>query len=86
MLEILLSLLPVGLMQTYQSVSVGYWSARSSEFMQTHLMQTLRWLRMIGDTVFALGAISFVYFALSLMWQRPEKKAATVPVEAVEVV
>ena len=85
MLEILLSLLPVGLMQTYQSVSVGYWSARSSEFMQTDLMQTLRWLRMIGDTIFALGAISFVYFALNLMWQRPEKKSATIPV-AVEVV
>jgi nitric oxide reductase subunit B len=93
MLEIVLSLLPVGLMQTYQSVSVGYWSARSSEFMQTDLMQTLRWLRMIGDTVFALGAIAFVYFALNLMWQRPEKnvapdpaiKAPTVPL-AVEVV
>ena len=55
MLEIVLSLLPVGLMQTYQSVSVGYWSARSSEFMQTELMQTLRWLRMIDDTIFALG-------------------------------
>lgn len=79
MLEIVLSLLPVGLMQTYQSVSVGYWSARSSEFMQTDLMQTLRWMRMIGDTIFALGAISFVYFALNLMWQRPDKKAATVP-------
>jgi nitric oxide reductase subunit B len=75
MLEILLSLLPVGLMQTYQSVSVGYWSARSSEFMQTDLMQTLRWLRMVGDTTFALGALSFVYFALNLMWQRPDKKA-----------
>jgi len=85
MLEIVLSLLPVGLMQTYQSVSVGYWSARSSEFMQTDLMQTLRWLRMIGDTIFALGAISFVYFALNLMWQRPEKKTASVPA-AVEVV
>ena len=74
MLEILLSLLPVGLMQTYQSVSVGYWSARSSEFMQTDLMQTLRWMRMIGDTVFALGAMAFVYFALDLMWQRRVKK------------
>ncbi len=82
MLEILLSLLPVGLMQTYQSVSVGYWSARSSEFMQTDLMQTLRWLRMIGDTMFALGAIAFAYFALNLMWQRPERKAATVPAAA----
>jgi len=65
--------------QTYQSVSVGYWSARSSEFMQTDLMQTLRWLRMIGDSIFALGAISFVYFVLNLMWQRPAKKAAIVP-------
>ena len=79
MLEIVLSLLPVGLMQTYQSVSVGYWSARSSEFMQTDLMQTLRWMRMIGDTVFALGALAFVYFALDLMWQRPEKKVTTDP-------
>jgi nitric oxide reductase subunit B len=87
MLEIVLSLLPVGLMQTYQSVSVGYWSARSSEFMQTDLMQTLRWMRMIGDTVFALGALAFVYFALDLMWQRPEKKSVAVPAEvAAEVV
>jgi len=79
MLEIVLSLLPVGLMQTYQSVSVGYWSARSSEFMQTDLMQTLRWLRMIGDSVFAIGAVAFVYFAIDLMWQRPAKIAASVP-------
>ncbi|MBC8031681.1 MAG: nitric-oxide reductase large subunit [Pyrinomonadaceae bacterium] len=79
MLEILLSLLPVGLMQTYQSVSVGYWSARSSEFMQTDLMQTLRWMRMIGDSIFALGAISFVYFALDLMWQSRGKKVVAVP-------
>jgi nitric oxide reductase subunit B len=47
--------------------------------MQTDLMQTLRWMRMIGDTVFALGALAFVYFALDLMWQRPEKKAVIVP-------
>jgi nitric oxide reductase subunit B len=79
-LEIVLSLLPVGLMQTYQSVSVGYWSARSAEFMQSDLMQTLRWLRMIGDTIFALGAISFVYFALDLMFRRPDRTVSTIPV------
>ena len=39
LMEILLSLLSVGLLQTYQSVSVGYWSARSPEFMQTDVMQ-----------------------------------------------
>jgi nitric oxide reductase subunit B len=37
-----LSLLPVGLLQTKASVETGYWYARSSEFMQTDLMQTLR--------------------------------------------
>jgi nitric oxide reductase large subunit len=53
--------------------------------MQSDLMQTLRWLRMIGDSIFALGAISFVYFALNLMWQRPVKKAEIVhtPAEVV---
>ena len=73
-LEIVLSLLPVGLMQTYQSISVGYWSARSSEFMQTDLMQTLRWLRMVGDTIFAVGAVVFCYFALDLMRRHPKTK------------
>jgi hypothetical protein len=47
--------------------------------MQTDLMQTLRWLRMIGDTIFALGAISFVYFAINLMLRRPDQRAAVLP-------
>lgn len=67
MLEILLSLLPIGLLQTYQSVTYGYWAARSSEFMQTDLMQFLRWMRLFGDTIFAFGAVVFVWFALKLM-------------------
>lgn len=66
-MEIFLSLLPIGLLQTYQSISTGYWSARSPEFMQTGLMQTLRWMRMLGDTVFAVGAIAWVWFAIKLM-------------------
>lgn len=70
LLEILLSLLPIGLLQTYQSVSVGYWSARSAEFMQTDLMQFLRWMRLFGDTIFAAGAIVFVWFAVKLMLTR----------------
>ncbi len=78
LLEIVLSLLPVGLMQTYQSVSVGYWSARSPEFMQTDVMQTLRWLRMVGDTIFAVGAIVFVYFALDLMFIRKNPQGETI--------
>jgi len=62
----LLSLLPVGLLQTKASVETGYWFARSSEFMQTDLMQTLRWMRVPGDTIFFLGAIALVWFVLGL--------------------
>ncbi len=61
-----LSLLPVGLLQTKASVEHGYWYARSSEFMQTDLMQTLRWLRVPGDTIFFLGALALVLFVAGL--------------------
>jgi nitric oxide reductase subunit B len=60
------SLLPVGLMQTWASVEHGYWYARSAEFLQTGTMQTLRWLRAFGDTIFAIGALVLVYFVLQL--------------------
>jgi nitric oxide reductase subunit B len=66
MAMILLSLLPVGLLQTYASVQTGYWYARSPEFMGTAMMQTLRWMRVPGDTIFAVGAIAFVIFILGL--------------------
>lgn len=78
LMEIVFSLLPIGLMQTYQSVSVGYWSARSPEFMQTDVMQTLRWMRMLGDTVFAIGAIAFVWFAIDLMITRQGREPAPI--------
>jgi nitric oxide reductase subunit B len=61
-----ISLLPVGLMQTWASVTDGYWYARSAEFLQTDLMQTLRWLRVIGDTIFAVGALVLVYFVFGI--------------------
>jgi nitric oxide reductase subunit B len=61
-----LSLLPVGLMQTWASVEHGYWYARSSEFLQTPLMQNLRWMRVPGDTVFFLGAVALVLFVAGL--------------------
>lgn len=61
-----LSLLPVGLLKTKASVEHGYWYARSSEFMQTDLMQTLRRLRVPGDTVFFLGAVALVLFVAGL--------------------
>jgi nitric oxide reductase subunit B len=77
MAMILLSLLPVGLMQTWASVEHGYWYARSAEFLQTDLMGRLRWMRMFGDTIFAVGAITYVLFVLGLSTghsYRPERQ------------
>jgi nitric oxide reductase subunit B len=62
----ILSLLPVGLMQTWASVEHGYWYARSPEFMQTDVMQWLRWMRVPGDTIFFLGAVALVVFVAGL--------------------
>jgi len=65
-LMVLLSVLPVGLLQTWASVEHGMWYARSAEFLQTPLLQDLRWLRFIGDTIFALGALGLAWFVLGL--------------------
>ena len=66
LLMVLLSLLPVGLMQTWASLHEGLWYARSAEFLQTPVLQTLRWLRAIGDIVFAVGIGSVVAFVLGI--------------------
>lgn len=65
-LMVLLSDLPRGLLQTVASVQHGMWFARSAEFMQTGLMDTLRWLRVIGDSIFAVGVLALGWFVLGL--------------------
>jgi nitric oxide reductase subunit B len=65
-LMVLISVLPIGLMQTWASVEHGLWYARSMEFMQTPTMEILRWLRVIGDTIFAAGALALGWFVIGL--------------------
>jgi nitric oxide reductase subunit B len=62
MVMVLLSLLPIGLLQTQASVEHGLWYARSAEFMNTPVMQTLKWLRVPGDVLFALGVGALLVF------------------------
>src|SRR5581483_4360270 len=66
LLMALLSLLPIGLLQTWASVEHGLWYARSAEFLQTDTMSTLGWLRVIGDTIFACGTLALGWFILGL--------------------
>ena len=65
-LMVLLSLLPVGLAQTWASVKYGMWYARSEEFLQLPVLETLRWLRAPGDTIFAVGILAVGWFVVGL--------------------
>ena len=63
---VLFSVLPIGLAQTIASVREGLWYARSAEFMQQPIMHTLKWMRVFGDTIFAAGTVSLVWFIFGL--------------------
>jgi nitric oxide reductase subunit B len=65
-LMVLISLLPVGILQTLASIEHGLWMARSAEFMQQPHMQVLRWLRVPGDTIFAGGMAAIILFVAGL--------------------
>ena len=64
---VIFSMLPVGLLQAWASIERGTWYARSSEFMQSGTMQTLRWMRVPGDILFAIGAALFAWFVFGLL-------------------
>lgn len=66
LLMVVVSLLPVGLMQTFASVNHGMWYARSAEFMQQPVVNLFKWSRIIGDTIFGIGSISLFLFVYQL--------------------
>jgi nitric oxide reductase subunit B len=69
-LMIALSLLPIGLMQTWASIEHGLWFARSAAYLQQPVMETLRWMRTIGDTVFLIGVGALAWFVIGLITGR----------------
>ncbi|HWP12434.1 MAG TPA: cbb3-type cytochrome c oxidase subunit I, partial [Ramlibacter sp.] len=76
---VFLSLLPAGIYQAWASVSKGLWYARSVEVVHSSLMETLVWMRVPGDILFAVGAVLLAWYALRLL-RRPagERTAAGV--------
>ncbi len=56
------SLLPQGIIQALVSFDRGYWHARAPDLLHSPLMETLVWLRVPGDVVFALGALLLLVF------------------------
>jgi nitric oxide reductase subunit B len=58
------TLLPLGLIQLYQSVNKGYFEARQLKFLTNHTNALIEWLRFPGDVLFIVGgAIPAVYIA-----------------------
>jgi len=56
-LMVLLSLLPIGLLQTWASIDTGLWYARSAEFLGSPTLVFLKWMRVPGDIVFGLSLV-----------------------------
>ena len=56
------TLLPLGVLQLYKSVSDGYFAARQLEFITNPSNQLLEWMRLPGDVVFIVGG------ALPFLW------------------
>lgn len=62
---VLISLLPVGLIQLYYTIKDGLWFARSPEVLRSDLVNTFKWLRVVGDTVFLIGILLLCLFMFS---------------------
>ncbi len=73
----MLSMFPIGLLQTIASIQRGTWYARSAEFLQTPTMQTLRWMRVPGDVLFAAGCVILGLFVIGLLTGHSYAKAGS---------
>ena len=51
------TLFPLGLLQLYESVSHGYFEARSLAYLTSGLNALLEWLRLPGDILFIIGGV-----------------------------
>jgi len=67
---VFMSLLPAGIYQAWQSITKGLWYARSAEVVHSGVMETLVWLRVPGDLVFAAGSLFLALYAVRLL-RRP---------------
>ena len=59
---VFVTLLPLGILQLYQSVDLGYFEARQLKFIDNPTNRLLEWLRLPGDVLF------IVFGVLPLVW------------------
>ncbi len=64
---VFMSLVPAGIYQAAAAISDGLWYARSAEIIHSKVMETLVWLRVPGDVVFAAGGVFLAAYAYRLL-------------------
>ena len=77
---VFISLVPSGIYQAWASITQGIWFARSPEIVHSHLMETLVWMRVPGDIVFAAGAMFLALFMFRLLVGGTRKQLKLIPV------
>jgi len=75
---VFISLVPAGIYQAVASISKGMWYARSPELVHSKFMETLVWMRVPGDVVFACGIVCLALFALRLLIGKKRSQTATI--------
>lgn len=71
---VFISLLPVGLIQTYHSINTGLWYSRSWEVLRSDLVNVFKWARVFGDVIFTAGIFSLCFFMLQYGKENLTKK------------
>jgi nitric oxide reductase subunit B len=77
---VFMPLAPASICQAWASVGRGMWFARPPEVIHSHFMETMAWLRVPGDTMFAIDTLFLAVFALRLMSRRKTVAPVTTPV------
>ncbi|MHB1158998.1 MAG: nitric-oxide reductase large subunit [Chloroflexota bacterium] len=68
---ILVTLLPIGLMQVGEAFTNGFWSARSFEFYRQPLVHALLWARILPDSVFiGVGVMPLAWFTVTAFFHQ----------------
>ena len=70
---VFVALLPLGLLQLFESVNHGYYEARELSFLTSPTNRFLEWLRLPGDVVFiAFGVLPLLWLCwLGVRYRRP---------------
>ena len=65
---VLITLLPVGVLQIKEAFEHGYWASRSPSFLQQDVVQNLLLVRFVPDTIFLIGVVALLVFAIKVLF------------------